>query len=113
MADFSTNVSTTLDPVESIQEPARTADGAAAADGAAVAAPARLDNPIERADLSAPATFIPESVDQLLAHSQGGTRRARAVGAAWARAHDLGAGARDRADDRAGRGGPPPAGGAR
>ena len=70
MADFSTNVSTTLDPVESIQEPARTADGAAAADGAAVAAPARLDNPIERADLSAPDTFIPESVDQLLAHSR-------------------------------------------
>ena len=35
----------------------------------AVAA-ARLDNPIERLDLSTPDTFIPESVDQLLAHSR-------------------------------------------
>ena len=64
MADFSTNISTTLDPVEAVQEAARTPEGAS------VAAPGRLDNPIERADLSAPDTFIPESVDQLLAHSR-------------------------------------------
>src|SRR5437899_6207580 len=64
MADFSTNVSTTVDPVESVQDPERTTEGSP------VAAPGRLDNPIERADLSAPDTFIPESVDQLLAHSR-------------------------------------------
>ena len=34
------------------------------------AAAARLDNPIERLDLSTPDMFIPESVDQLLAHSR-------------------------------------------
>src|SRR6201997_5558416 len=32
--------------------------------------PGRLDSPIERIDLSTPDTFIPESVDQLLAHSR-------------------------------------------
>src|SRR5438445_368329 len=33
-------------------------------------APGRLDSPIEQIDLSTPDTFIPESVDQLLAHSR-------------------------------------------
>src|SRR6201988_1442013 len=37
---------------------------------AAPAAPGRLDSPIEQIDLSVPDTFIPESVDQLLAHSR-------------------------------------------
>jgi DNA-directed RNA polymerase sigma subunit (sigma70/sigma32) len=34
------------------------------------AAPEKLDNPIERADLAPSETFIPEAVDQLLAHSR-------------------------------------------
>jgi RNA polymerase primary sigma factor len=34
------------------------------------AAPERLDSPIERLDVSTPDTFIPEAVDQLLAHSR-------------------------------------------
>src|ERR1700730_15350900 len=63
MSDF-TNVTPTLDPVDS-------GDGSErAADSAPVAGAGRLDSPIERADLSAPDTFIPESVDQLLAHSR-------------------------------------------
>jgi RNA polymerase primary sigma factor len=39
---------------------------------AVVAAPVagRLDSPVERLDLSTPETFIPEAVDQLLAHSR-------------------------------------------
>src|SRR3974377_558167 len=32
--------------------------------------PGRLDSPIERIDMTPPDTFIPESVDQLLAHSR-------------------------------------------
>src|SRR5207248_9192475 len=39
-------------------------------DGVTAAAPGRLDNPIERSDVGVPDTFIPESVDQLLAHSR-------------------------------------------
>ena len=35
-----------------------------------VAAPERLDSPIERTDLAPSETFIPEAVDQLLAHSR-------------------------------------------
>src|SRR6195952_2404528 len=42
----------------------------AVAEGAVKAAPDRLDSPIERIDLSASDTFIPEAVDQLLAHSR-------------------------------------------
>src|ERR1700733_3693140 len=34
------------------------------------AAPDRLDSPIEKLDLSTPDSFIPEAVDQLLAHSR-------------------------------------------
>src|SRR5438105_6019221 len=45
-------------------------DAQGAVDGAAAAAPGRLDSPIERSDFSVPDTFIPESVDQLLAHSR-------------------------------------------
>src|SRR5467141_2099276 len=55
-------------------DPAR-ADGAereheTVADGAVSAAPGRLDSPIERLDLGTSDTFIPEAVDQLLAHSR-------------------------------------------
>src|SRR5262245_42231193 len=39
-------------------------------EGAVTAAPGRLDNPVERYDLSTPDSFIPEAVDQLLAHSR-------------------------------------------
>src|SRR5437660_7400891 len=67
MADLSTSTTPTLGPVGSAPDPER---GPEVADAAPVAAPGRLDSPIERADLSAPDTFIPESVDQLLAHSR-------------------------------------------
>src|SRR5438128_12249327 len=63
MSDFPANSTPTSDPVDAAQ-------GRAAADGATAPAPGRLDSPIERADLGAPDTFIPESVDQLLAHSR-------------------------------------------
>src|SRR3954452_15029245 len=45
-------------------------DGNAVSDGPVTVAAGRLDNPIERIDTSIPDTFIPESVDQLLAHSR-------------------------------------------
>src|ERR1700739_414502 len=43
---------------------------AVAEDEIGQAAAARLDSPVERIDTSTPDTFIPESVDQLLAHSR-------------------------------------------
>ncbi|HEV2975792.1 MAG TPA: sigma-70 family RNA polymerase sigma factor, partial [Solirubrobacteraceae bacterium] len=67
MSDFSTNTPT-IDP-QAAPEGAERSTEETAAD--AVAAPAgRLDSPIERLDLSTPDTFIPEAVDQLLAHSR-------------------------------------------
>src|SRR4051812_47729736 len=39
-------------------------------EGTVKAAPDRLDSPIERLDLGTPDSFIPEAVDQLLAHSR-------------------------------------------
>ena len=45
-------------------------DAQGTVEGAPAAAPGRLDNPIERSDVGVPDTFIPESVDQLLAHSR-------------------------------------------
>src|SRR5947208_4751320 len=66
MSDFATNGAPTLDPVDAVHGQERGADAA----DSPVAVPGRLDSPIERADLSAPDTFIPESVDQLLAHSR-------------------------------------------
>jgi RNA polymerase primary sigma factor len=60
------NPPTTLNPLA----PVRDEHEADSIDGARVVAPGRLDSPIERADLSPPDTFIPESVDQLLAHSR-------------------------------------------
>src|ERR1700730_14680146 len=67
MSDSSANSTATLEPIA----PAEERDQDSLADGAAAAgAPERLDNPIERIDLGTPDTFIPESVDQLLAHSR-------------------------------------------
>src|SRR5260221_2526367 len=57
----------TLDPV-SPQDGEMDAD--AATDGDVTVPSARLDNPIDKLDVSTPDTFIPEAVDQLLAHSR-------------------------------------------
>jgi RNA polymerase primary sigma factor len=58
----------TLDPVIAVE--ADRPDVEVVADGATVVAAERLDSPIERLDLGTPDTFIPEAVDQLLAHSR-------------------------------------------
>src|SRR5277367_1497876 len=68
MSDSTLNTTPTLDPLAPAQSEARETD--AVADGAAVVTAGRLDSPIERTDVSAADTFIPESVDQLLAHSR-------------------------------------------
>src|SRR5690242_1165446 len=57
----------TLDPVSPRDEDM---DTDAVVDGEPTVPAGRLDNPIERIDTSIPDTFIPESVDQLLAHSR-------------------------------------------
>jgi RNA polymerase primary sigma factor len=67
MSDSPAN-STTLDPLAPAQAEDREPE--TVGDGAPVAAPERLDSPIDRIDLGTPDTFIPESVDQLLAHSR-------------------------------------------
>jgi hypothetical protein len=64
MADFQAKATPTIDPLETGSDER----GADTAEAPTPATPGRLDSPIERADLSAPDTFIPESVDQLLAH---------------------------------------------
>ena len=64
MSDSPTNSTATLDPITHDREPE------AVSEAPAVAVTARLDSPIERIDLGTPDTFIPESVDQLLAHSR-------------------------------------------
>ncbi len=67
MSDSVVNTSPTLDPLAPAQgEP----EVDAALDAAPVVAAGRLDSPIERTDIGTPDTFIPESVDQLLAHSR-------------------------------------------
>ena len=68
MSDSATNTTPTLDPAV-VAQPGET-DVDTVADGASVAAAERLDSPIERLDLGTSDTFIPESVDQLLAHSR-------------------------------------------
>src|ERR1700674_1002381 len=68
MSDSPTNSTATLDPLAPVHDGEREPD--AAVDGASALAPGRLDSPIERTDLGTPDTFIPESVDQLLAHSR-------------------------------------------
>src|SRR6516225_1844948 len=63
----STTSTPTLDPLAAAPE------GEAERDGVLEStrlAPGRLDSPIERIDMTTPDTFIPESVDQLLAHSR-------------------------------------------
>src|SRR5258708_29261116 len=67
MSDSPVSSAPTMDPVRANgaeREPETVADGPVRA------APDRLDSPIERIDLGASDTFIPESVDQLLAHSR-------------------------------------------
>src|ERR1700742_73686 len=67
MSDFPVNTAPTMDPPASApdaeQETETTAQPAAST-------PGRLDSPIERIDLGTSDTFIPEAVDQLLAHSR-------------------------------------------
>src|SRR6476619_3925547 len=67
MSNSPKDTTITLDPV-SPQDEAH--DNDAVTDGAPTVPAERLDNPIERVDTSIPDTFIPESVDQLLAHSR-------------------------------------------
>jgi RNA polymerase primary sigma factor len=62
MTDSPTNPTLTLE-----QEPE---DLVVETEAQPVAATERLDSPIERLDVSTPDTFIPEAVDQLLAHSR-------------------------------------------
>ncbi len=76
MSDSPASSTPTLDPLTLVQggeaEPNTTTDTAADPAGEATVAPVagRLDSPVERLDLSTPETFIPEAVDQLLAHSR-------------------------------------------
>src|SRR6266478_5104153 len=67
MSDSRITSTPTLDPLASA--PGAEAERDRAPEGAPQA-PGRLDSPIERIDLGTPDTFIPESVDQLLAHSR-------------------------------------------
>ena len=67
MSDFPVNTAPTMDP------PAAAPDAEQETETAAqpvASAPGRLDSPIERIDLGTSDTFIPEAVDQLLAHSR-------------------------------------------
>src|SRR5882757_9274837 len=68
MSDSPVATVTTIDPTAPATGEERESE--AVADGAVKAAPDRLDSPIEKIDLSASDTFIPEAVDQLLAHSR-------------------------------------------
>src|SRR5262249_42851293 len=63
----STTSTPTLDPVAAA--PAGDAERDSVPESTPLA-PGRLDSPIERIDMTTPDTFIPESVDQLLAHSR-------------------------------------------
>jgi RNA polymerase primary sigma factor len=57
----------TLDPTAPVQDPEHEVE---TTNDAPTVAPDRLDSPIERLDLGTSDTFIPEAVDQLLAHSR-------------------------------------------
>src|SRR5579875_1826709 len=74
MSDSRTKTTITLEPDAETDEliAAASPDGDAedAASEQPAPAPERLDSPIERLDVSSSDTFIPESVDQLLAHSR-------------------------------------------
>ena len=67
MSDSPANSTPTLDPIAPAENAEREPE---VVDGAPVVAPGRLDSPVERIDLGTPETFIPEAVDQLLAHSR-------------------------------------------
>jgi RNA polymerase sigma factor (sigma-70 family) len=67
MSDSVTDTTVTLDPVTPVQDAETETE--TTTDAPTVAAD-RLDSPIERLDLAASDTFIPEAVDQLLAHSR-------------------------------------------
>ncbi|HEX7610153.1 MAG TPA: sigma-70 factor domain-containing protein, partial [Solirubrobacteraceae bacterium] len=68
MAHSPADTTITLDPA-AVQHDGET-EADAVVGGAVAAAPEQLDNPIERIDVGTPDTFIPEAVDQLLAHSR-------------------------------------------
>src|ERR1039458_2835785 len=68
MSDSPVNTAPTIDPTAPAASVERESE--AVADGAPTAAPDRLDSPIERVGVSTPDSFIPEAVDQLLAHSR-------------------------------------------
>jgi RNA polymerase primary sigma factor len=69
MSDTATKTTLTLHSEPALQDSEQAVD--AVADGeTTVAAPERLDNPIERIEVGSADTFIPEAVDQLLAHSR-------------------------------------------
>ncbi|MCW3033409.1 MAG: hypothetical protein JWM60_1754, partial [Solirubrobacterales bacterium] len=65
MSDSPQNTTVELDPTAPGAE-----EASSQADSAPTVSAARLDSPIERAEAGTPDTFIPESVDQLLAHSR-------------------------------------------
>jgi RNA polymerase primary sigma factor len=67
MSNSPKDTTITLDPVSPGDEDH---DNDAVGEARPAAPAERLDNPIERLDTSIPDTFIPESVDQLLAHSR-------------------------------------------
>ena len=69
MSDSPANSTSTLDSAAPVKDRERDTD-ALEGPAVAVSAPGRLDSPIERLDLATPDTFIPEAVDQLLAHSR-------------------------------------------
>src|ERR1700709_1842337 len=68
MSDSPVSSAPTMDPPASAENAERETE--TVPDRATTAAPDRLDSPIEKLDLSTPDTFIPEAVDQLLAHSR-------------------------------------------
>jgi RNA polymerase primary sigma factor len=69
MSDTATKTTLTLHSEPALQDSEQAVE--AVADGeTTVAAPERLDNPIERIEVGSADTFIPEAVDQLLAHSR-------------------------------------------
>src|SRR3978361_1429769 len=67
MSDSPVNTAPTDEPTSATAVAERQPE---ATEGTTTSAPGRLDSPIERLDLSTSDTFIPEAVDQLLAHSR-------------------------------------------
>src|SRR3984957_3528683 len=67
MSDSPVNTAPTIDPLATAPDAEQETEAVAQP---APSAPGRLDSPIERVDLGTSDTFIPEAVDQLLAHSR-------------------------------------------